>query len=281
MWLSPPRRVERVVERVTVANRLELLYCNKVSGHIGTILRSPGHIQRRRRLVLRLDLSFFFFFFLSPFFFAVFARNPGPSLSFSIERDELSGLRSVPHANSSVIGSWKITRHAGTRAEKGPAGRARNAHKNVRVVAGRHIATSRWALARSWNSMGAALLHRSDTETSGCTRYSLPMRHRPRFDFSESAKAGRRSRKVNGATPSPSRNSPCHFHFGHISPFAVESNSRQLRATRWWWCSTNGKPDCTLDTHEKSVDRRHMCVLVVIGSSSIYTHELLSSSRQF
>lgn len=74
----------RMGYRVLSTDPLEFLHCNQVSGYIATILRSPGHIQRRRRFVLRLDLPFSWYLHATP-----------PSLSFSIDQDFIPLLMQI------------------------------------------------------------------------------------------------------------------------------------------------------------------------------------------
>lgn len=125
----------RMGYRVLSTDPLEFLHCNEVSGYIGTILRSPGHIQRRRRFVLRLDLPFSWYSHATP-----------PSLSFTIDQDFIPLLMQILQLK--VPGKSR-----GTLERERRTGRA---HKNVRVVVG--IVTSN-VLARFWNSVGAACMH--------------------------------------------------------------------------------------------------------------------------
>ena len=214
VWLSPP-----IVERVTVSPGPILSSFFIVTRCRGILVRScdPRDTFNEDAGSSYVWTFLFFSLSLSPLSFSRYSHGTLPSLSFFIERDELFGLRSVPHANSSVKGSWKITRHVGTRVEKGPAA-ARNPHKNVRVVVDRYIATSRWA--RSILEFNGCSVCCCTACTEGIERRARARGTMPQleFRFQRTGESQQRSKKVNARRHhrTPSRNSPCHFHFGHI-----------------------------------------------------------------
>lgn len=148
--LSPRRKGYRV----PYPNPLEFLHCNEVSRHIGTILWSSRHIQRRSRLPLRLDFPFFL-----SLFFSFGIRTQSLSVpSFSIGSDE-PGANLVPFLMQipPVKGFLENcvcrdgTPSSGDRLYLTP-------HKNVRIVAG-----YRRPVRRFWNSVGVAwIVQRKD-----------------------------------------------------------------------------------------------------------------------
>ena len=148
--LSPRRKGYRV----PYPNPLEFLHCNEVSRHIGTILWSSRHIQRRSRLPLRLDFPFFP---LSLFFLRYSHAIPLSPFFFHRQWRTWCEPRSVSHANSPVKGFLENcvcrdgTPSSGDRLYLTP-------HKNVRIVAG-----YRRPVRRFWNSVGVAwIVQRKD-----------------------------------------------------------------------------------------------------------------------
>lgn len=139
-----------------------------MSRHIGTILWSSRHIQRRSRLPLRLDFPFFSWYsYVTPLSLFFFHR----------QWRTWCELGSVSHANSPVKGSWKIVYAAMEREDR----LYLTPHKNVRIVVG-YRRPLRWGSLDS----GIQWVQRACNEGwDACTLVQV-------FDFNESAKAAKR-----------------------------------------------------------------------------------------